>query len=83
MFLKRSLRAQLLALLGGSLLLILLIALSCFNSLANSLQAYQDLLVGPIEASALVDESNVDFKIQDQEWKNLLVRGHDPASVDT
>jgi methyl-accepting chemotaxis protein len=82
MFLKRSLRAQLLALLGGSLVFILLIALSCFNSLTNSLRAYEDLISGPIAASQLVDESNLEFKIQLQDWKNLLIRGQDPASVD-
>ena len=82
MFLKRSLRAQLLALLGGSLVLILLIALSCFNSLANSLQAYEHLLHGPIKASQLIDKSNIELKTQVQEWKNLLIRGDDAASVE-
>ncbi|MBP8184650.1 MAG: methyl-accepting chemotaxis protein [Pseudomonas sp.] len=79
MFLKRSLRAQLLALLGGSLLLILLIALSCFNSLANDVGAYRNLLTGPIEAAKLIEESNLAFKNQVQEWKNLLIRGQSPS----
>ncbi|HLD66475.1 MAG TPA: methyl-accepting chemotaxis protein [Pseudomonas sp.] len=82
MFLLNSLRAQILALLGGSLALILVIALACFHFLSGGIQAYRGLIEGPLEESLLVDQANLEFKVQVQEWKNLLLRGQDPASQD-
>ena len=81
MFLKRSLRAQLLALIGGSVLLMLTIALASFASLSDDISAYQRLLKGPIEASELVDKTNLEFKVQVQEWKNVLLRGKSPDKL--
>ncbi|WP_439851385.1 methyl-accepting chemotaxis protein [Pseudomonas syringae] len=79
---SKSLRLQILGLLGGSLVLVLIIALACFNFLSDNVQAYRSLLDGPVRASQLVDDANLQFKIQVQEWKNVLLRGKTPVERD-
>jgi methyl-accepting chemotaxis protein len=66
----------------ATLLIFSATALLTTGRLSNNVDQYENIVKGVMQAEVLALQANLNFKIQVQEWKNVLIRGNDPAQMD-
>lgn len=72
-----NIRTKLLGVVLTGILGLGVISVTCFMLLSESVQKFETLLNGEVHASLMASDVTLGFKVQVQEWKNILLRGHD------
>lgn len=72
-----SLNKQVMSVVGGALLVLAIVVEVAMSNMSSGLVEYQDEINYNQIDRHLVDQINIDFKTQVQEWKNVLIRGSD------
>jgi len=77
----QSLKAKLILVVLTGFGLLLAVSESAVIALNGSIHQYHTLMHEHVRAEQSVNQINFNFKVQVQEWKNVLLRGSDPKQL--
>jgi len=76
-----SMQSRLTTLVGGGIGLLLLVASIAVFQLKTHIDEYHQLLATTVQYEREINDMNFKFKLQVQEWKDVLLRGKDPEKL--
>lgn len=77
-----GIRGKLIAVLASGIITLGLISTLSFTSLSHDVSEFESILENDIATTLTAGRMIIGFKTQVQEWKNVLIRGHDDAQRD-
>lgn len=76
-----SIQGRLIASVGAGITLLVIISSLAIAMLKDTIADYDQLVSVTITQQRVIGEMNFNFKVQVQEWKDVLLRGKDPAKL--
>lgn len=81
MFSLSSIQSRLIAAVSAGVILFIIISGIAISLLNQSIGDYNQLIAGSVAQERSINSMNFKFKVQVQEWKNVLLRGKDPQKL--